>query len=425
MLNVFHAAQERITHTFDLADKVMLSFSGGKDSTVLMHLVAKECRRRKTRAVLLFVDLEAQYRATIDHVHEMLKLYRDCFDVFWVALPLSLRNAVSVVEPQWMCWDPAQRDRWVRTPPENAITDHSAFPFFEPAMEFEDFVPRFSEWIAEGQLLASFVGIRTQESLRRWKALHLHNISSVDGKKYLNRQHRQNLVNSYPIYDWTTEDVWAAIGKHDWNYNRIYDLIYQSGRSIHRARICQPYGDDQRESLDLFRKCEPGTWSRVMMRVSGVNYGNIYAGTVLLGNRRIEMPSGHTWRTYLEFLLNTIPAWQKHWYLDKFADHKQKWDTKWQTYRDENVWKYEGSVRERLEAFFSRWERELAVPIDDRIHDEEHCTVEARHLAPSYRRLVKVVMKNDICCHGLDGARTPRLYYLLKEYEQKYQKIRK
>lgn len=420
MLNVYDAAKERIRWTFDRFPKIILSFSGGKDSSVVMHLVAEECARRNRKVALLFIDLEAQYLATVDHVSDMFARYGDCFEPYWVALPISLRNAVSVFEPQWVCWDRNATSNWVRLPPDNAITDGKRFPFCEYAMEFEDFVPSFADWYSGGELTASIVGIRTQESLRRWKAVHLFNASAFENRKYAMVQNKKHLVNIYPVFDWKTEDIWAAVGQNNWSYNRIYDLMYQAGKSIHDCRICQPYGDDQREGLDLFRKCEADTWARVVRRVAGANYGNIYCGTVLLGNRKVLLPKNMTWRKYLEFLLDTVPRWQKHWYLDNFREWMAKWETKWETYRDENVWKYKGRTRQLLEEFFAAWAQRQGIPIEDRIHDEEPSVVEARHLAPSYRRLAKVVMKNDICCHGLDVARMPRLYYRLKEYEVKY-----
>lgn len=422
MDNVYQQAKKRISTVFDFSPKIILSFSGGKDSSVTMHLVAKECRRRKRKVALMIIDLEAQYKATISHIERMIEKYKDCFELYWIALPISLRNAVSVFEPQWICWD--RTKEWVREKPKQAITDEKFFPFYEYAMEFEDFVPQFADWYStkdgKKELTTTFVCIRTQESLRRWKAIHQFNEKSFLGKKYLNIQQKAHLINAYPIYDWKTEDIWCAVGRNNWEYNKIYDLIYQSGKSIHEARICQPYGDDQREGLDLFRKCEPESWGKIVQRVSGANFGNIYRGSFILGNNKVILPKKMTWKKYLSFLLKTIPRWQKHWYQDKFDDWMNKWNDKWREYRDNNLFKFKGDNRKLLEDFFNRWERDLKLPIKDRIRDEEHQRIEAFHLAPSYRRLVKIVMKNDILCNGIDGGRVPRLYYKLKDYQKKY-----
>lgn len=75
-IDVLNAAQQRISKVFDDFPRIYLSFSGGKDSAVMMHLVMDEAIRRNRKVGVLFVDLEAQYKLTIDHVTEMLELYK-------------------------------------------------------------------------------------------------------------------------------------------------------------------------------------------------------------------------------------------------------------------------------------------------------------------------------------------------------------
>jgi predicted phosphoadenosine phosphosulfate sulfurtransferase len=66
--NVLEAAQERIAIAFDSFTKIYVSFSGGKDSTVMLHLVMQEAIKRNRKVGLLFVDLEGQYKITIEHI---------------------------------------------------------------------------------------------------------------------------------------------------------------------------------------------------------------------------------------------------------------------------------------------------------------------------------------------------------------------
>ena len=153
--NVHEAALERVRYVFDNFPRVYISFSGGKDSTCMMHLTAQEARRRGRKIGCLFVDLEGQYKLTIDHIHEILDLYKDVLEVYWICLPLNLRNAVSAYEPQWCCWEPGAQ--WVRPLPKEAINDQSYFPFYHYRMEFEEFVPKFGEWYGQGKLTACLV----------------------------------------------------------------------------------------------------------------------------------------------------------------------------------------------------------------------------------------------------------------------------
>ena len=89
-VDVLTAARARIARCFDDFERVYVSFSGGKDSTVLLHLAAAEARDRGRPLGVLFIDLEGQYRLTIEHIHTCLDLYADIVDTHWVALPIHL-----------------------------------------------------------------------------------------------------------------------------------------------------------------------------------------------------------------------------------------------------------------------------------------------------------------------------------------------
>lgn len=113
-ISVLQASRERIKNVFDTFDKYYISFSGGKDSTVMTHLVLDEAKRRGKKVGLLIIDLEAQYSHTIEHVREIVETYKDHIDLHWVCAELLLRNAVSDFEPKWCCWDENKKDIWVR-----------------------------------------------------------------------------------------------------------------------------------------------------------------------------------------------------------------------------------------------------------------------------------------------------------------------
>jgi predicted phosphoadenosine phosphosulfate sulfurtransferase len=159
-INVLDAAISRIEWVFDNFPKIYVSFSGGKDSSVMLHLVMDIAIKRGRKVGLLFIDLEAQYKLTIDHVSELFDIYADYIDPYWIALPLHLRNAVSQFQPHWICWDKTAVGDWVRKPPKIAITDESAFSFFRYGMEFEEFVPEFGHFFGGKEPTACFIGSR-------------------------------------------------------------------------------------------------------------------------------------------------------------------------------------------------------------------------------------------------------------------------
>lgn len=364
-INVLAAAQQRISKIFDDFPRIYLSFSGGKDSAVMMHLVMDEAIKRKRKVGVLFVDLEAQYKLTIDHITEMMDIYKDHIEPYWCALPLHMRNAVSQYEPQWVCWQPGREKDWVRQPPKMAITDESYFPFFRRAMEFEEFVPAFGHWYAQDKLCACFVGIRSDESLNRYRTI-ARKKSTFDGIQWTTWC-GDYLYNAYPIYDWKTSDIWTYNGKFNKQYNKLYDRFHQAGLSISQARICQPYGDDQRKGLWLFHLIEPETWAKIVARVNGANQGALYvqeSGNIL-GYRWITKPEGVTWKQFAEILLSSMP--------EKTADN----------------------FKDKISVFL-KWYKDRGY--SDGIPDEGPMTDKS---TPSWTRICKALLRNDYWCKGL------------------------
>lgn len=369
-IDVFSASKERISWTFDTFNKIYISFSGGKDSTVMLHLVMEEAIKRNRKVGVLFIDLEGQYKITIDHVQECFDLYADFIEPYWVCLPIHLRNAVSVFETHWKCWDQSAIKMWIRDFPKMAIIDYDYFPFFHDGMEFEEFVPEFGKWYAQGEDCACFVGIRADESLNRFR--------TISSKSKIKKHEKQfttlvcdNVYNIYPIYDWKTQDIWIYHYKNkSLPHNRLYDLMHLAGLSIHQMRICQPYGDDQRRGLWLFHLIEPETWGKVVARVNGANSGSLYVNESgnINGYRKISKPEGHTWQSFANLLLNSMPPKTKLHYQNKVSVFVNWWMSRG----------YEGGIP-----------------------DEADVKLESDKKVPSWRRVCKSILRNDYWCKGL------------------------
>lgn len=206
--NVYHAAIKRIEWIFDTFSKVCLSFSGGKDSTVLFHLMAGVARKRNLSFSVLFIDWEAQYQCTIGHIQKMKEAYQDVIDTFyWVALPLTTVNGTSQYQPEWICWEHGVS--WVRLPPEDAITKSDYFPFYKYAMTFEEFVPEFSLWFSQKKMAAMLIGIRADESLNRFMALTSRSkLRYEEDKPWTTASAEGFYYTAYPLYDWKAKDIW-------------------------------------------------------------------------------------------------------------------------------------------------------------------------------------------------------------------------
>ena len=138
--NVLTAAKERISYAFDNFEKLMISFSGGKDSSVMFHLIMEEAILRGRKVGVMLIDFEAQYKHTASHAERMFDMYKDYIDLHWICLPIKLRNAVSTYQPTWTCWDKESKDLWVRDMPKHwgVINEENCpYDFFVPKLEFE------------------------------------------------------------------------------------------------------------------------------------------------------------------------------------------------------------------------------------------------------------------------------------------------
>jgi predicted phosphoadenosine phosphosulfate sulfurtransferase len=386
--SVLMAARDRISKTFDETERVYIAFSGGKDSTVLMHLVMAEAIKRNRKVAVMYIDFEAQYAATIRHVEEMFQRYEKHVERHWICMPMNLRNAVTNYEPQWQAWDPSKRDLWIRPKPRGCTTEED-YPFASAGMEFEEFIVPFGEWYGRGELTAGFIGIRAQESLHRYCAIATweKRDKTLRGWRWTTKVADQ-LYNIYPIYDWLDTDIWRYHGKYpDLEYNGIYDSMQKAGVPLSQQRLCQPFGDDQRRGLWLYHILEPETWSTLVARVSGANSGALYveeSGNIS-GYNRISKPAGHTWKSFCNLLLQTMPKQTRDHYIARFSKFIYGW-------------------------------RQRGYEV---IPDESPPELEAKCWAPSWRRMCKVLLRNDYWCKGL-GQTQPK-----SEAWQKYKALKK
>ena len=390
--DVLTAARERIANTFDNVERVYVAFSGGKDSTVLLHLVMDEAIKRNRKVAVMYIDFEAQYSHTIKHVERIFQMYADHIEPHWICIPTKLRNAVTTFEPQWLTWDPTKKAMWIRPKPAS-YRDESCYPFAYPGMEFEEFIVLFARWYGEGRPTAGFIGIRAQESLHRYCAVATWEKRdlTLNGWRWTTKI-LDRVYNVYPIYDWLVEDIWRYHAQFpDKPHNEIYDLMQKAGVPLSQQRLCQPYGDDQRKGLWLYHLLEPETWFKLIARVNGANFGALYINETgnVMGYNKITKPDHHSWKSFCNMLLRTLPPPIRAHYVKRF------------------------------QKFIYSWNRRGYPEIPDEAPPE----LEAQQWAPSWRRMCKVLLRNDYWCKGL-GQTQPKsdayLRYktLMKEKKQ-------
>jgi predicted phosphoadenosine phosphosulfate sulfurtransferase len=415
--NVLDAALRRIAVAFRDFDNVLVAFSCGKDSGVLLNLAYKYAKENGLLHKLGFYyeDYEAGYRYTDEYAARMFRELHDVQHRYWLCLPISAACAVSMYEPRWIPWDRDKKDIWVRPMPDEPYVihqDNCPYPFVKGTKGFDARI-QFAEWYsATYGPTAVFIGLRAQESLTRRiiftsdKRTEMHK-----GLKYTKRVDPRT-VNFYPLYDWITEDIWTCNAKFGFDYNKIYDLYYQAGLTIDQMRVASPFHQSGQNDLKLYRVIDPNNWGRMVGRVNGCNFGGIYGGTTAMGWRTITKPDHFTWKQYAEFLLSTLPGGTKKKFEHQIARFRKEWAEKGRGRNPEVIraMRDEGLEIENTNVVSKRCTKPKlyeVVRIKSDFPDElkGNYSTPFRH-CPSWKAVCITIMKNDVAMTYMGLTRT-------------------
>lgn len=427
-INVYDALQERLKFIFNNFDNIYVSFSGGKDSGLLLNLVLDYARRNNIRRKIgvFHQDFEAQYDLTTQFVTRMFQNNLDRIEPYWVCLPMGSRCAVSNFQMYWYPWDKSQKDSWVRPMPDFPYVineENNPFDFYKDKMLQEDLYAAFGYWYANNHQGKSIclLGIRADESLNRYRAYANTHKDILKNHQWTTKL-SDNLYNAYPLYDWTVKDVWVANARFGFDYNEIYDLFWKAGLSIAQMRVASPYHESAKDSLNLYRVLEPVTWAKVVGRVHGANFGAIYGNTRALGCGKITLPEGHTWRSYVKFLLASLPDEIRRNYIKKFSTSIRFW---WktggvvaeETIKELEACDYPVSINGRSN-YRSNKERVRFLGTPDNTDN-----IKSSIDIPSWKRMAICILKNDHLCKHMGFSESKKQKSRQAELMDKYRKL--
>lgn len=423
-MNVYESAIQRLEFVFNHFDNVYVSFSGGKDSGALLNLCIDYIRKHlpNRRLGVFHIDYEAQYEMTTNYVNETLANNSDILDVYRICVPFKVPTCTSMHQNYWRPWQPDKSDIWISHKPNKSL-EESDFDFFNQQMWDYEFQEKFSLWLHRrlgAKRTCCLVGIRTQESLNRWRAIHsdrnYRNYQGIDWTK----QMYDDVYNAYPIYDWLTTDVWTANGRFGWTYNKLYDLYYKAGVPIEQMRVASPFLSQAQSSLKLYRVIEPHTWGKLVSRVNGVNFTGIYGGTTAMGWKSITLPKGHTWKSYMEFLLSTLPAQIRDNYKSKLETSIKFWKERGGVLSDKTIsdlQKAGAKIEIQEKSNYKTDKKPVRMDYLDDIDSDDF------QLIPTYKRMCICIMKNDHLCKYMGFSQTKKELDQRKKIMNKYKNI--
>ena len=403
---VYEAARERIAVAFRDFDNVLVAFSGGKDSGVMLNLCYDYARDtgQLDKLSMYHMDYEAQYKMTTDYVTDTFNAFPGVRK-YWLCLPIEAQCACRMDGATWTPWAPDQRALWVREMPQNEHVIHEGNSPIGNVRGKTDYEVQeaFSRWHSRAHgSTAVMIGIRADESLSRLGTItSQHRKYMHRGLSYTRRVDAQT-VNFYPMYDWTTQDIWVCNAKNGYSYNKLYNLYYQAGLTIDQMRVASPFNDCGIHTLKLYKVIDPQNWGRMVSRVNGVNFAGIYGGTTAMGWKSITKPKGHTWKSYCYFLLSTLEPKLREHYERILATSIRYWCEKG------------GYVAEEIMPELEALEYTELSPDPRREHlkilqfPSYPDTIESKSFSklPSYKRMCVCILKNDYYCKYMGFAPT-------------------
>ncbi len=293
--DVFTSTLKRIEFIFDNYDNIQLSLSGGKDSTVLFHLINAEAIKRNRKFYVFFLDQEAEYQGTIDFIQWAME--QPNVIPLWYQIPVFMTNACSSSQLFLFAW--GKNEKWVREKNPIAIQELN----FKHPKRFYKLINLINKQLRnmEGRNI-SIVGLRAEESLQRYCAM----LSDGELDNHWIKKRRLQVDKCYPIIDWSYTDVWKYLIENKLKYNAVYDKLYMKGHSLRSMRVSNLIHEKSIKCLESLQEIEPETYQKLESRLHGVHCTAMYVGEKMVYSIKTLPSKFKTWKEYKNFLLQTI-----------------------------------------------------------------------------------------------------------------------
>lgn len=425
--NVYDALQDRLRFIFEEFDNIFVSFSGGKDSGLLLNLTLDfQKKYYPHRKIGVFhQDFEAQYTVTTEYIERTFERIKEEAELYWVCLPMATRTALSNYQMYWYPWDDTKQSAWVRPMPKHPYVIHlknNPISTYYYRMHQEDLARQFGRWYRlshDNKKTVCLLGLRAEESLQRYSGI-LHKKYMYKNQCWISEQFK-DVWTASPLYDWSKSDVWHANYIFNYDYNRLYDLYYKAGLKPDQMRVASPFNDYAKDSLHLYRVLDPEIWSKLVGRVCGANFGAIYGKTKALAYRNLTLPEGHTWKSYTKFLLDTLPVQLRNNYLKKFKTSIDFWHNTGGGLEEPVIRELIANgyrIRRNGVSNYTVMKLSRVVFLGE-IPDHTDDIKSSRDI-PSWKRMCYCILKNDHNCRFMGFNLTREQQNAIQELKQKY-----
>ena len=337
--DVKEEAKKRIAQCYRDYDKVVVNFSGGKDSTAMLYLTIEVATELNLLPVLcVYVDHEVEGEGTAEICDQIAQMPEVEFTRY--CIPFALRNACSYDHGEWYPWHPQEEALWVRSIPPDAVTELAGADFeYDAEYQDPDGLPFKAAGVTkavslqyilnvhlqiyqnQGYTAISFVGMRAEESMARYCAM-----ARRPDESWLS----STLSCAYVLFDWSARDVWKYIRDTGKPWNQEYAVMNQTRlhNKLLAQRVGSIFGEEALRNLDLWHLMYGDYWHKILERVSGAKTAWRYCNTgIYSGGRGAGKDPKMLWSEYLSVILSKTKGKHRGYALDA-VDYCVKWHNK-------------------------------------------------------------------------------------------------
>lgn len=300
--NVYEAGKERIRKIFDRyygKMPVSVSFSGGKDSTVVLYMVKEIMDERGIKQIPVFwCDQEIEAPMVVDYCKYIFSL--PWVKPIWVQARYPKYNAHSGR------WEEAWRKEgnWLREKEKSGTyTDFDISDFDKYDSEYSFFLCK-----TLGTPYTTIGGLHIDESPMRRLCL-LRDISFCPGAEVTGG----NLY--YPLFDWSVKDIWYYIFSNHLKYCKLYNYEF-SRQPLLKCRVGSFWHEQSQEPLKLMKEIDPYWYDKVTKRMGDAT-STVQGFSALSQFIRKLPPYFKDWPEYISYIIEHITR-------KEFQDHMWK-----------------------------------------------------------------------------------------------------
>ena len=255
--NVFDAAFARIERLYHEFGTIAVNSSGGKDSAIVMNMAILVARKLgKLPLDVIWLDQEYEWTETAKYM-ERLATNPDV-RLHWYQIPSMLGNAFNAEDRFAHCWWP--EEEWIREKSPFSVKENTFGTY-----RFKELLDTIPDTLGFKVVLT---GVRGEESRARMVGL-------TSGATYKDitwgakSTYDKDCYRFHPLYDWQYNDVWAAISKNKWDYNRVYDSFYKLGLPISKWRVSSLIHEQSFRDIFILQMVDKDMYQAISKKVAG------------------------------------------------------------------------------------------------------------------------------------------------------------